>query len=342
MKKVFINISIIIISVFITALALELVLKVVYKFKFSPRGLARIPIAKTYKLSENKNLLYELLPNSRVKNKGIEFAVNSFGFRDNQYRIRKATKTRLICVGDSITYGWTIPLEDTYHKQLERLFHAQGYDMEVMGMGIVGYNTIQEYHLIKEKALDFNPDMIILQMGMNDFERTVSIKTYQEGRRLSLHLYHDYSIPFIIKKSKLTYSLMKYSHLFKFINLKLYWIKNKKNPGYTPKDMYLMGEEKSFHYLRKIKSLLDSKGIRLAAVIFPFRKSGDVYPYATLQKKIHQELEKMEVPYLDLHDVININTEEILWIDKMHPTVRGYKIASHALFEFLLPLLQND
>lgn len=342
MKKTLINISIIVCSVLFTVIALELVLRVVYKFKFSPRGLARIPVAKTYRLSENKNLLYELIPDSKVKNKGVEDVINSYGFRDKSYGMRKATKTRLICVGDSITYGWTISLEDTYHKQLERLFHTEGYDVDVMGMGVVGYNTIQEYHLIKEKTLDFNPDMIILQIAMNDFERTVSIKTYQEGRRLSLHLYHDYSIPYIIKKKKLTYSLMKYSHLFKFINLKLYWIKNKKNPGFTPKDVYLMGEENAFRHLRKIKSLLDSQGIHLAAVIFPFRKSGDVYPYVTLQKKIHQELEKMEVPYLDLHDVININTEESLWIDKMHPTVRGYKLASHALFEFLLPLLHNN
>jgi hypothetical protein len=184
--------------------------------------------------------------------------------------------------------------------------------------------------------------MIILQIAMNDFERTAGIRTYQEGRRLSLRLYHDYSIPFIIKKSKLTSFLMKNSHLFKFINLKLYWFKNKNDSPYVPEDMYLLGEENAFRHLRKIKSLLDSQGIRLVAVIFPFRKSGDVYPYTSLHEKIHQELEKMEVPCLDLRDVSIINTEENLWRDKMHPTVRGYEIVSHALFKFLQPLLQNN
>jgi len=342
MKKVLINISIIIISVFITALALELVLRVVYKFKFSPRGLARIPIAKTYKLSENKNLLYELLPDSIARNRGVEFVINSFGFRDKKYRKRKVSKIRLIFVGDSITYGWGIPLEDTYHKQLEKLFHAEGYDVDIMGMGVVGYNTIQEYHLIKEKALDFNTDMIILQIAMNDFERTVKIRTYQEGKKLGIVPYHDYSIPFIIKRTKLTHFFMKNSHFFKFINLKLYWFKNKNDPLYVPEDMYLLGEENALRHLRKIKSLLDSKKIPLAAVIFPFRKGKDVYPYAKLQKKIHQELEKIEVPYLDLYDVINIDTEEYLWRDKIHPTVRGHEIVSHALFKFLRPLLQYN
>ena len=342
MKKALIKLSIIVCSVLFTVIALELVLRVVYKFKFSPRGLARIPIAKTYRLSENKDLLYELLPDSKARNRGVEFAINSFGFRDKKYRKRKASKIRLIFVGDSITYGWGIPLEHTYHKQLEKLFHSEGYDADIMGMGVVGYNTIQEYHLIKEKTLDFNADMIILQIAMNDFERTVKIRTYQEGKKLSIVPHHDYSIPFIIKRTKLTYFFMKNSHLFKFINLKLFWTKNKNDPGFTPKDMYLMGEENSFRHLRKIKSLLDSKGIRLAAVIFPFRKSKDVYPYAKLQNKIHQELEKMEVPYLDLYDVINIDTEEHLWRDKIHPTVRGHEIVSRALFKFLQPLLQYN
>jgi len=342
MKKTLIKLSIVVCSVLFTVIALELVLRVVYKFKFSPRGLARIPAAKTYRLSENENLLYELLPNSKARNRGVEFVINSLGFRDKKYQKRKTSKIRLIFVGDSITYGWGVPLEHTYHKQLERLFHGEGYEVDVMGMGVVGYNTIQEYHLIKENTLDFNPDMIILQITMNDFERTVRVKTYQEGIRFSLRRYHDYSIPFIIKKSKLTDSLMKNSHFFKFINLKLYWLKNKNDPTYTPDDMYLMGEENAFHHLRRIKSLLDSKGIRFATVIFPFRKSGDVYPYTSLHKKIHQELEKMEVPYLDLYDVINIDTQENLWRDKIHPTVRGYELASHALFEFLLLHLHNN
>jgi len=342
MKKTLINVSIIVCSVLITVIALELVLRVVYKFTFSPRGLARIPIAKTYRLSENKNLLYELRPDSEAKNRGVEFAINSFGFRDKTYQKKKTSRFRLIFVGDSITYGWGVPLEHTYHKQLDKFFYAEGYDIDVMGMGVVGYNTIQEFHLIKENALDFNPDMIILQITMNDFERTVRIKTYQEGTRFSLRRYHDYSIPFIIKKTKLTYSLMKNSHLFKFLNLKLYWLKNKNASIYTPEDMYLMGEENAFRHLRKIKSLLDSEGIRFATVIFPFRKSGDVYPYTSLHEKIHQELEKMEVPYLDLYEVINISIEESLWEDKIHPTVRGYNLASHALFEFLLPLLHNN
>jgi hypothetical protein len=176
---------------------------------------------------------------------------------------------------------------------------------------------------------------------MNDFERTVSIKTYQEGRRLSLRLHHDYPIPFIIKKTKFTHSLMKNSHFFKFLNLKLYWLKNKNNPAFTPEDMYLMGEEDAFHHLKQIKSLLDSKGIRLSALIFPFRKSGDAYPYSKLHTKIHQELDKMAVPYLDLHDVLNIETDEILWMDKMHPTVRGHEISSLALFEFLQPSIKT-
>lgn len=121
-------------SILFTFLAAEMVLRLVYEFRFSPRGRAALPIAKTYHLSKNKKLLYELLPNSAKEINGIEFKINSFGFRDKKYLLRKRHDKRIIFIGDSITYGWMLSLDDTYHKQLERLLQSGGYDVDVMGM----------------------------------------------------------------------------------------------------------------------------------------------------------------------------------------------------------------
>jgi len=339
LKKLFIRSFLIVLSVLFTLLALELILQLVYKFKFSPRGIAPLPISKTYKLSKNKNLLYELLPNSMAKIDGIKFEINAFGFRDKKYRIRKINKKRIIFIGDSLTYGWCISLNETYHKQLERLLNLRGYDVDVMGMGVVGYNTIQEYHLMKEEAIRFNPDMIILQISPNDFERIVSIKKNQEGKKLVLIPYHDFSIPHIIKKGRITHLLMKYSHFYKFINLKLYWLIKKKNERYTPEDFFLLGEENSFRHLKKIKNLLDKKGIQFSAVIFPFKKIEETYPYASLHKKIHNQLRKMQVPYIDLYEEFNIKNKEDIWIERFHPNAKGNEIAAYKLLDFIVPLL---
>jgi lysophospholipase L1-like esterase len=321
---------------------LELGLRAFYQFKYSPRGKANLPAPKTYRLSKNKNLLYELLPDSKVKIQGNEFAINAFGFRDKKYRRRKANKSRIIFVGDSITYGWGVALEETYHKQLERVLSERGFDVDVMGMGIPGYNTIQEYYLIKETVLDFKPDILILQIAPNDFERTVSVRAYREGKNLTLTPYHDYSIPFVIKKTKFTYFLMRNSHLFKLINLRLYWFNNKRASDHIYPDVFLLGEEDSFRYLGKIKKLLARENIRFAVVIFPFQLRGNIYSFASLHERIHLELKKMKVPYIDLFDEFNANGVEDIWIERRHPNEHGHRLASLAIQKFLEPMLEKD
>jgi lysophospholipase L1-like esterase len=340
LKRILKNLLVVVISILVTVLLIEIVLRVVYKFKYSPRGIARIPIAKTYRLSEDKHLLYELKPNSKARINGIDFEINAFGFRDKKYRIRKTNELRIIFIGDSITYGWNVTLGETYHKQLEQLLHSQGYDVDVMGMGVVGYNTEQEYFLIREKALALNPDMIVLQIAMNDFERTLGIKSYQEGQNLTLIPYHDYSIPFMVKKTKLTYSLMKYSHLFKFVNLKLSWLKEEHDPQYTPHEVFMLGEENSFQYFKKISNLLDKEGIRFAAAVFPFRQFEGGYPYTSLHQRIQCEFEGMEVPCLDLHETLNGEGKNDYWGSKLHPNARGYEVVSKTMFKFLEQLLK--
>jgi hypothetical protein len=329
-------------STLLSLFLIELAIRAFYQFKFSPRGKANLPIPKTYRLSENKHLVYELIPGSKAKIEGKEFVINAFGFRDKKYRRRKVNKTRIIFVGDSITYGWRVNLEETYHKKIESLLYDRDYDVDVMGMGIPGYNTIQEYYLVKETALDFKPDILILQISPNDFERTVSVREYREGEKLTLVPYHDYSVPFVIKKRKFTHFLMRTSHLFKLINLRLYWFKNKRDSDYSPQDVFLLGEEDSFRHLGKIKKLLDREKVRFVAVIFPFQQRENINSYASLHQRIHRELEKMQVPYLDLSDELNKESIANIWIERRHPNEHGHLIASYAVLKFLEPMLQED
>jgi lysophospholipase L1-like esterase len=341
-KKILINFSVSILSLVFVLMVLEGILRMATEFKFRPKGVARLPISRTYRLSDNKHLVYELLPDSKARIESKEFRINAFGFRDKDYRVRKANKTRIIFIGDSITYGWSVSLEHTYHKRLENLLNQKGYDVDILGMGVPGYNTVQEYHLIKDKALVFDPDLIVLQIAVNDFERTVGLKKYEKGKQLILIPYHDFSIPFVFKKTPFTYFLMQHSFLFKQINLKLYWLKNKRNPDYLPKNMFFLGEEKSFQYLKKIKDLADKRAIPLAAVIFPFEKRGHVYAYASLHEKIHSTLDNMSVPHVDLFEALNSNTNKDTWIERRHPNEQGHEIASLVLFRFLEPIIKNQ
>ena len=95
MKKLTIRITIVFLSIIVTFFMLELGVRLTYKFKFRPKGIAHIPAPKTYRMSQNKELLFELVPGSKAHIKGITYKINAFGFRDKQYRERKAKKKRI-------------------------------------------------------------------------------------------------------------------------------------------------------------------------------------------------------------------------------------------------------
>jgi hypothetical protein len=134
---------------------------------------------------------------------------------------------------------------------------------------------------------------------------------------------------------------MHNSHLFKFINVKLRRAlkRGKDKPDQTPQDVYLMGEEESFRYLRKIKTLLDKHDVLFVVVIFPSQMRGNVYSYASLHDRIHSELEKMQVPFIDLYEKLNEGDAKDIWFERLHPNVKGYTIASRTIFRFLDPIL---
>ena len=264
MNKTIIRISVIFLSIIITFLLLELGVRLVYKFRFEPKGSAFISASRIYRLSNDKHLLYELIPKSKARIKGIAYEVNAFGFRDKKYRERKVHEKRIIFVGDSLTFGWDLPLNDTFHKQLETLMAIKGYSVDVFGMGVVGYNTVQEYFLINNNVARFSPDMVILQICPNDFERKLSIKIPPGDKNFTLIPYHDFLIPYVFKKGSFSQFLMRHSFLFRFLNLKISWQKKKRNKNYSPTDVFLLGEEKSILFLKRIKKYLDKKGIPLS------------------------------------------------------------------------------
>jgi lysophospholipase L1-like esterase len=335
MKKVLLRSAIVLAAVLATLAVLEVALRFAMPLRFRPNGDAPLFASRTYRLSADKTLVYEMRPNTQATAFGLEFAVNPSGFRDKRYPLLKGGKTRIVCVGDSLTYGWLVPLRATYHKQLESSWKGDGRPVEVMGMGVVGYNLVQEFALIRDRVPIRKPNLVLLQIGPNDFERTVGIKTVPETGKLVLIPYHDRIIPYMTDKTAFTTGLMRRFHLFRLLNMGLFGLALKSHPDYVPRDVFMIGEEDSFAHLAKIKRLLDREGIPLAVVIFPFQSHGPEYLYAALTARIRNELEAMGVPYLDLFDRLNRRETGDIWIDGLHLNGEGYGIVAAELKTFL-------
>jgi lysophospholipase L1-like esterase len=100
-----------------------------------------------------------------------EISLNSDGFRDQEFPKEKPSSAfRIVCLGDSWTFGANVSLEDSYPRQLHRLLQREfpGAYFEVLNLGVLGYSSFQGLELLKKRALGLDPDLMILAFAMND------------------------------------------------------------------------------------------------------------------------------------------------------------------------------
>lgn len=88
-----------------------------------------------------ERLIFE--PNSKASHKTIEFDyvtnINSLGLWDKKIKIEKGDKYRILCFGDSWTYGYGVNIENSWTKILEQYLIAnRSENIEVINCGRPG------------------------------------------------------------------------------------------------------------------------------------------------------------------------------------------------------------
>ncbi len=100
---------------------------------------------------------YELVPGA--------CHANSLGFHDDEpVEPRPPGGKLVVALGDSITEqrAWVDVLERMLEQRLE-------VPVEVRNMGVTGYSVLNELALLERRALDFEPDLVVLQVCLNDY-----------------------------------------------------------------------------------------------------------------------------------------------------------------------------
>lgn len=124
------------------------------------------------RLSAHPEIGLELRPNSDVVFRGKSFRTSSAGLRDRDYPLRKPEGVfRIAGIGDSVMLGWGVGQGEDYLSVLEDALNARagGRRFEVLNFAVMGYNTVQEYFTLRDRALAYAPDLIILGFTGNDF-----------------------------------------------------------------------------------------------------------------------------------------------------------------------------
>lgn len=135
------------------------------------------------KLESSSLFLYENKPNSVFPYQSLnefdnEIKINSYGFRDEEFRQEKPKDVfRIAVLGDSQEEALQVTLADTWQKVMAReLSSALSIEAESYNFGVSGYGTDQEWLTLPEKVWQFLPDMVILAFSPNDVGDTYKNK----------------------------------------------------------------------------------------------------------------------------------------------------------------------
>jgi hypothetical protein len=102
------------------------------------------------------------------------YITNNAGFHDDRdYQLAKPENAvRVVFVGDSMTFGFGVPIEETLVRQAEKKLEAtppaKGKTWQVLNMGQLALNTTAELDLIRDQVVSYSPDVLVLMYHLND------------------------------------------------------------------------------------------------------------------------------------------------------------------------------
>jgi lysophospholipase L1-like esterase len=177
-RRILSNLLATLLSLIVTAVGLELLIRLVaddgMQFDLEMWKYAR----EVKQLAADPLIGHEHAPNRRARLMGVDFQTNAQGLRDRELSFERVPgKLRIVMLGDSLTVGWGVPVEQTFAKRIEQMYAEAGIDAEVINLGVGNYNTVQEVQAFLTKGYRYQPDVIVLNYFVNDAEPVVPAST---------------------------------------------------------------------------------------------------------------------------------------------------------------------
>lgn len=240
----------------------------------------------------------------------------------------------IVILGDSFTFGARMQVEDTFPRRLENLLNLnkKGQPAQVVSLGVSGVNAVQESRLLREFLNNNRPDLIILQVTLND-ARLRSLREEPAEVRRSFEPYSP---------SPGLLLLHEYSYLFRYVAERLHNYRSRTAYINYHKDSFLDSRTGS-RFRRAIVTMNDralQNSTPFAVVLFPlFDFSFDQnYPFSAEHEWIRSLANELKVPFLDLLNyfsgIDNFRLQLMPGSDS-HPNEIAHRIASERLLLFL-------
>ena len=129
-------------------------------------GLSRSPAEALY--DDVYSAMYRLLPFAKIPlpRMQLEESINSLGFRGPEISVQKPPRTmRIVCIGDSTTFGHTLPYNQTYSALLQNRLapSVRPRSLQVINADVPGTSLPQHIFHFENHILPLSPDVVVVQ-----------------------------------------------------------------------------------------------------------------------------------------------------------------------------------
>ncbi|MCB9745887.1 MAG: SGNH/GDSL hydrolase family protein [Alphaproteobacteria bacterium] len=99
--------------------------------------------------------------------------VTSAGFREPLWPYEKpASATRVLVLGDSVTYGGGVPYKEIFTWRAQKLLEAQGREVQIVNLSTHGYDVEQIEATLRHRGWAYGPDLVVYANYTNDARRS--------------------------------------------------------------------------------------------------------------------------------------------------------------------------
>lgn len=322
-KDILKNIALLCATIIILLVFVEIIARLTYPL-YANYNTEMWRYAKDLKMPSSNPLVSHVhRPNTEADLYGAHVRINSEGWRDYEYDTKKGEDTyRILVLGDSITFGWGVELNNTFSKIVEKRFNQEQpsddyRSYEVINTGVGNYNTVMELQSLKEKGMKYDPDLIILGYYINDAEMTHQASSLQFLKR-------SYFYAFIWDK---------------YQNMKTRYIEGTDYQTFYS-NLYQEGFEgkiQAENSLRELIAITKENNITLLIIIFPEFHNFVDYEFNKTTQFVTDIGEEYDVQVLDLLPYYKDHAPESIWVsyEDAHPNALGNYIAADAIYTTL-------
>lgn len=289
-------------------------------FKFEEHFQIDPQLSNRY-LLKDPYVFWRLAPNKKS-------GINSLGFRDSeQVSIVKDENTfRILCIGDSITFGYPITLnrpEDAYPKILERPLNISSgtRKFEVINAGVPGYTSYQGLQYLRHHLLRYKPDLVIAQFGINDAEKAC----YFEDKDQKIQSDWLIEMQNILIKSRLYRLFSKVIFCIKCRTVNFNY-KKYSNSG----DIRRVSPEDYAYNLEKMVKTGKKNNFKVLFIPPARREDGEII--------LDEEYIPPQYAMINTYKVFKERESEaeLFFNDNVHLTPEGHKIIAEQIYKYLI------